>query len=125
MYQEVVYTSLRCLPTDLSRPLRRGVDDILAKEISQRLGADIYVKNYPRESGLVRKLMEALSKNFGYSTLDWTVVFRRSPARVLKALAKSTLQLTPEFEKVLMKDTIDWQSEEMVETDTRLEKVLS
>jgi hypothetical protein len=113
MYQEVVYSSLRALPTELTRPLRHGADDLLAAEVSRRIGVPIYTRNYPRESELVNRLMSLLSAQFGYQSLDWVVVFRRSPERVFKALAKSKLQLDAALEEALTAEPIDFSNPEL------------
>lgn len=109
MYQEVIYTTLRCLPTELPRPLRRGVDDILAAEIAERVNADIHAKNFIREAALVKAMMVRVAERFGYKPLDWTVIFRRSPDRVMKALKK----VYPDQNEALQEafgETIDWVS---------------
>lgn len=89
MYQELVYTTLRCIPTDLTNSLRKGVDDLLAEECGRRIGVDLYVRTFPRQSELVRCLLGVLAADFGHEVLDWTIVFRRTPQRVFLALGKS------------------------------------
>lgn len=109
MLGEVVYTTLRTLPSHLSRPLRRGADDIIAQVVAERLDLNIYTGNYHREAQLVRSLMGALQQEHGYQILDWVVVFRRTPDRVFKALRKSALGIDPEMQKMLSAEPIDFQ----------------
>lgn len=89
MYQELVYTTLRCLPTDLTRTLRKGLDDVLAEACAERIGVDLYVRTYPRQSEFVRALLGVLIQDFGYGQLDWATIFRRTPRRVFLAFEKS------------------------------------
>lgn len=89
MYQELVYTTLRCVPTDLSRSLRKGLDDVLAEACAERIGVDLYVRTYPRQSELVRSLLGVLIADFGYDLLDWATIFRRTPKRVFLAFKES------------------------------------
>jgi len=89
IYQEVVYTALRCIPTNLSRPLRKGLDDLLAEECGRRIGVELFVRTYPRESELVRGILSVLTVDFDYQLLDWGILLRKNPERVLKAFTKT------------------------------------
>jgi hypothetical protein len=89
MYQELVYTTLRCVPTDLTSSLRKGLDDVLAEACAERIGVDLYVRTYPRQSDLVRALLGVLINDFGYGLLDWATIFRRTPKRVFLAFKES------------------------------------
>jgi hypothetical protein len=88
IYQELIYASMRCIPTDLTVPLRRGTDDLLAKECSQRIGLDVCVRNYPLESTFMEALLNVMVADLGHTTVNWAVMIRRSPKRVLAALMK-------------------------------------
>jgi hypothetical protein len=114
MLAEVVYTTLRTLPSNLTRPLRRGADDLLAAEVARRTEIDIYTGNYHREALIVQSLMSALQQEHGYEVLDWVVVFRRTPERVFKALKKSSLQVDEHFQQLLTADPIDFQQPEII-----------
>jgi hypothetical protein len=89
IYQDLVYAVLRCVPTTLNETLRHGVDDALAEEISSRIGVEFFSRNYPEERELVSNMSAVLTHQFGYSPLEWKVELRRSPDKVLLALAKS------------------------------------
>ena len=115
MLGEVVYTTLRILPSELSRPLRRGADDLLAGVVAERLDLDIYTGNYHREALLVRALMTVLQQEHGYQVVDWTVVFRRTPERVFKALAKSKLKVDQQFKEALCAEPIDFSQRQIAD----------
>ena len=91
MYQELVYASLRCIPTDLSNGLRLGLDDILAASIAKDIKVDLFCKTHPKEMEIVLGLIKALSNQHGYRPLDWGLVMRRRPERFILALKKSDL----------------------------------
>ena len=117
MYQELVYTVLRCMPTDLSRSLRKGLDDILAKACSKRIEIELYTRNYPSEADLVRSILETLSTEFGHDSLDWAIVLRRNPDRVFMALEKS--QFVPFWqEKVGSPESARLTSKDLIATLT-------
>jgi len=114
-YQEVIYTTLRALPTELTNPLRRGVDDLLAESVAQRLDVpEVFTRNAPRESSLIRKLTTILQRSHGYNQLDWTVVFRRNPERVFNALAKNR-RVGPELTSLIQQASIDWKNPKLIE----------
>lgn len=89
MYQDFVYSFLRCLPSDFHGPLRRGLDDIIAEEAGRRIGIELFCRNYPRERETASNILRILSSEFGHDTIDWAVQLRRSPRRVFLALQKS------------------------------------
>lgn len=92
IYGEVVYAVLRCLPTDLSTPLRRGLDDLLAQWIGEILQVDIFARNFPEESELVRCLVKVLDsqfQSFGHRSVDWAKLLRSEPDRFFYALERS------------------------------------
>ena len=90
IYQVVIYAIMRCVPTSLSETMRHGVDDVLAEEISRQVGVEIFSRNYPQERECVLHIAAVLSNQFGYTPLEWIVELRRSPEKVLLALAKSS-----------------------------------
>lgn len=90
MYQELVYSVLRSLPTQMAGTLRRGLDDIIAEQVSKRIDVELYCRNYPRAQELVRSILQILSDEFGYEVEDWAIEMRRSPRRVFMALRKSS-----------------------------------
>lgn len=89
IFAEVVYHVLRCAPTSLSTPLRRGLDDLLAQWIGERLGVDLFTRNFPEESELVMELLKVLASEFGYQPLDWARLLRRDPDKFFYALERS------------------------------------
>jgi hypothetical protein len=89
IYAEVVYHVLRCIPTALSLPLRRGLDDLLAQWLGERLGVNLFTRNFPEESEMVMALLEVLSRQFGYQPLDWGRLMRRDPDKFFYALERS------------------------------------
>jgi hypothetical protein len=89
MYQDLVFAVLRAIPCDLSGPLRRGLDDILAEAASKRIGTSLYCRNYPRERSMVQSILMVLTSVFSYTQLDWALEMRRSPERVFRALSKT------------------------------------
>jgi hypothetical protein len=91
MYQEVVFALLRALPSEVAGPLRRGLDDIIAEACAERIGVELFARNYPRESDVVRCLLDLLVSEFGYSESEWALELRRNSKRVLMALRKTPL----------------------------------
>lgn len=91
MYQELVYASLRCIPTDLSKSLRLGVDDVLASEVSKDIRVQFYCKAYPEELALVNLILKSLSAQYGYKPIDWALIMRRRPDRFMLVFKKSNL----------------------------------
>jgi hypothetical protein len=89
MYHEVVFALLRCLPSDLRGPLRKGLDDVIAEECSDKVGVDLFARNYPREATLVRGLVQVLRQQFGHRDIEWALEMRRNPDRFFMALRKS------------------------------------
>lgn len=89
MIQEVVYATLRCLPSELTGPLKKGVDDIIADICREEHNLDIFTKNYPREATLARDLASILHSQFGYQEKDWLLLLRRDPNRFFLALRKT------------------------------------
>lgn len=89
MLQNVVYAALRCLPVELPILLRRGLDDLIAAEVSTRAKINLFTKNYPRESALVSKIVGALSDEYSYQPIEWAVEMRRGPKRVIRAFART------------------------------------
>jgi hypothetical protein len=92
IYAELVYHVLRCIPTDLSNPLRRGVDDILAAHVGERLRVNLFTRNFPDERELVASLLEVLAREFsqfGYQPDDWARLLRRDPDKFFYALERS------------------------------------
>lgn len=89
IYAEVVYHVLRCVPTTLSSPLRRGLDDLMAQWMGERLGIDLFTRNFPEESELVMGMLQVLSIEFGYQSIDWARLLRRDPDKFFHALERS------------------------------------
>jgi len=89
MYQELAYSVLRSLPTELGDSLRRGLDDIIAEQIATQIGVELYCRNYPREREFVRSILAILADQFGYEIDDWALEMRRRPRRIFMALRKS------------------------------------
>jgi hypothetical protein len=91
MYQELVYASLRSIPTNLPKALRLGVDDVLASAISKDIRVKLYCNNNPFEMDLVKSILKSLSYQYGYKPLDWALIMRRRPDRFMLVLRKSNL----------------------------------
>jgi len=89
MYEDVIYAALRCLPSELAPLLRRGVDDLIAREIGERINVQLYTRHHPRERRLVSALLAALYSHFGYTELEWALQLRRQPKRCLLALRRT------------------------------------
>jgi hypothetical protein len=89
MYQEIVYALLRALPSGVKGPLRKGADDLVAEICGAELGVDLFVRNYPRESQLVRHLAAILITQFHYTERDWVLLLRRDPDRFFLALRRT------------------------------------
>jgi len=92
IYAELVFHVLRCIPTTLSNPLRRGLDDILAQGVGERLGVNLFTRNFPDESELVASLLVVLAREFsqfGYQPEDWARLLRRDPDKFFYALERS------------------------------------
>lgn len=89
MYQDLVFAVLRSIPCDLSGPMRRGLDDILAEAAGKRIGITLYCRNYPRERGVIQAILLILTNSFSYTPLDWALEMRKSPERVFQALSKT------------------------------------
>jgi hypothetical protein len=88
-YQELVYALLRCIPTQLQGPLRRGVDDIVASICSDRIGVDFFCRTRPAEATLTRAFIRVLIHEFNYREQDWALELRRNPDKVLNILRKT------------------------------------
>lgn len=91
MYQELVYASLRCIPTTLPKSLRLGVDDVLAGAVSKDIRVKLYCNNCPLELDLVNSILKSLSHQYGYKPLDWALIMRRRSDRFMLVLRKSNL----------------------------------
>lgn len=89
MYEDVIYAALRCLPSELCPLLRRGVDDLIAGELGERLDLKLYTRHHPREAALVRNLLFVLVEQFNYTSLEWALQLRRQPRRCLLAVRKT------------------------------------
>lgn len=89
MYQELVYAALRCIPTDLPKPLQLGLNDILASAVAKKIKVNLFCKNHPHELEVVMGLLKTLSHQYGYKPLDWGLVMRRRPERFFLALKNS------------------------------------
>lgn len=89
MYEDVIYAALRCLPSELSPLLRRGVDDLIAGELGRRLELKLFTRHHPREAALVRNLLFVLVEQFHYTPIEWALQLRRQPRRCLLAVRKT------------------------------------
>jgi hypothetical protein len=59
--------------------------------------------------------MTVLQQEHGYQVVDWTVVFRRTPERVFKALAKSKLKVDQQFKEALCAEPIDFSQRQIAD----------
>lgn len=89
IHTEVVTHVLRCIPTELSTTLRRGLDDILVESLGEILGVELFARTFPAESDLIRNLITVLSAQYGHEELEWARLLRRNPERALLALGRS------------------------------------
>lgn len=88
---EVVYTVLRNIPSPLaSRDLRRGVDELMARQAAERLDLPFFTRHYPRESSFVEGLVSVMVCDYGHSDLSWLRLLRQNPDQFFLALRKSS-----------------------------------
>lgn len=89
IYQEIIYSLLRCIGSPLNGPMRRGVDDVVAELCGHLLDRPIFARHYPQESALVRGIIKILIKDFGHDESDWALLLRQDPDKFFTVLRKS------------------------------------
>ncbi len=135
MYQDVVYCALRCLATELSDLMRRGIDDIIAQAAAKELGVGLYTRNYLRETEFVADLISVLSDQFGYSDLEWAIELRRRPRRALIAVTKTNFgafwaertgaKASAELVDLLVRPKLDFEMDDIAATEATLAAYLA
>lgn len=90
IYQEIVYAILRCIPTDLQGPLRKGLDDIIAEYCGREIEMELFARVNPQAAEMVRAMLFACVDEHGYNEIDWALLMRREPDKFFLALRKTT-----------------------------------
>jgi hypothetical protein len=88
IYTDLIFAMLRCLPTGLPAPIRRGLDNVLAEACGRKLRVPIQ-RMFPTESRLVQALIAVLAQEYGYKPIEWARLMRRDPEKFFLALRKS------------------------------------
>lgn len=91
IYQEIVYAILRCIPSDLSGPLSKGLDDIIAEYCGQAIEMELFARVNPHAAEMVRAMLAACVDEHGYRDIDWALLMRRDPDKFFLAFRKTGL----------------------------------
>ena len=90
IYQEIVYAILRCIPSLLQGPLRKGLDDIVADYCGKAIEMELFARVNPQAAQMVRAMLTACVLDHGYGESDWALLMRREPDKFFLALRKTS-----------------------------------
>jgi hypothetical protein len=87
---DLLYHLIAATGKPSNQAFERGIADLLAREIADRLGLDVFSDHYPEERAFVEALLEASKPDLDDDLMDTVGVFKKNPKTVYNAIYDSS-----------------------------------